>query len=115
MLIGALAVGAWWIARQERRPNGSERADAQASRRVVAVLPFKNVSADAAQNYFSAGMTEEIRGQLSKLSALRLLSRSAVERYSETECDGWLRSLALAAWSREACDLTSSACALPSN
>ena len=30
-------------------------------------------------------MTEEIRGQLSKLSALRLLSRSAVERYGEAD------------------------------
>ena len=68
------------MVRPTRPPATPLAGDAQASRRIVAVLPFKNVSADAAQNYFSAGMTEEIRGQLSKLSALRLLSRSAVER-----------------------------------
>ena len=85
MLITGLAAGGWWIAKRDHPAVTPAAADPQELRRTVAVLPFKNVSADAAQNYFSAGMTEEIRGQLSKLSALRLLSRSAVERYGEAD------------------------------
>jgi serine/threonine protein kinase/TolB-like protein/Tfp pilus assembly protein PilF len=65
--------------------SGLEQAATAAARRVVAVRPFKNISRDLTQNYFSAGMTEEIRGQLSKLAALRLLSGSAVERYRDDE------------------------------
>jgi TolB-like protein/Flp pilus assembly protein TadD len=83
VLVAALAV-AWRVTRPQPA-TGIQGADIAAARRVVAVMPFKNISADASQNYFSAGMTEEIRGQLSKLAALRLLSRSAVERYSDKD------------------------------
>ena len=78
LIVVTVALAGWWATR------GRGRADAGAAdevRRVIAVLPFKNLSADAAQNYFSAGMTEEIRGQLSKMSALHLLGASAVNRY----------------------------------
>ena len=34
--------------------------------RVVAVLPFRNLSRDTTQQYFSAGMTEEVATQLSR-------------------------------------------------
>ena len=54
---------------------------ADETRRVVAVLPFQDLTGDASRSYFAAGVTEEIRGQLTKVSALRLLSRSAVQRY----------------------------------
>ena len=49
--------------------------------RVVAVLPFRNISHDTAQQYFSAGMTEEIATQLSRVAALRVLSRAATAQY----------------------------------
>jgi TolB-like protein/tRNA A-37 threonylcarbamoyl transferase component Bud32 len=49
--------------------------------RVVAVLPFRNLSRDTAQQYFSAGMTEEIATQLSRVAALRVLSRAATAQY----------------------------------
>lgn len=52
-------------------------------KRVVAVLPFENLSPDPRQGYFSAGVTEEIAGELSQLSALRLISRGAVAPYAE--------------------------------
>jgi serine/threonine-protein kinase len=49
--------------------------------RLLAVLPFESIGTDTAQRYFTAGMTEEITGQLSKVSALRVLSRAATEPY----------------------------------
>jgi TolB-like protein/DNA-binding winged helix-turn-helix (wHTH) protein len=43
----------------------------------VAVLPFLNLSEDAANAYFSDGMAEELLGTLSKLSGLRVASRTS--------------------------------------
>ena len=44
-------------------------------------FPFDNISHDPAQDYFSAGITEEINGQLCKVATLQLISRAAVARY----------------------------------
>ena len=45
---------------------------------LLVVRPFTNLSADPSQSYFAAGITEEIRGRLSQISSLRLLSRNAL-------------------------------------
>ena len=76
IVLAGVAAGGWWIARSP----GTE-VPADEARRVVAVLPFQDLTGDASRSYFAAGVTEEIRGQLTKVSALRLLSRSAVQRY----------------------------------
>jgi TolB-like protein len=55
---------------------------------VVAVLPFRDLTGDPARAYFAAGVTDEIRGQLARLGALRVLSRSAVQRYGEANVRG---------------------------
>ncbi len=43
----------------------------------LAVLPFANLSADPAQDYFSDGLTEEILNQLARIPALRLTGRTS--------------------------------------
>jgi adenylate cyclase len=47
----------------------------------VAVLPFANVSSDPTQEYFSDGLTEDLRTDLSQRSGLWVSARSAVWRY----------------------------------
>ena len=49
---------------------------------IVAVRPFANMSGDTSQEQFANGISEELRGQISKISSIRLLSRTAVERYA---------------------------------
>jgi serine/threonine protein kinase/TolB-like protein len=57
------------------------------TRRVIAVLPFENISRDHSRDYFSAGMAEEIRGQLSKLASLRVISRAALAQYKDPQAN----------------------------
>jgi len=51
----------------------------------IAVLPFDNFSPDPGDAYFASGMTEEITSQLSRVSALRVVSRTAVSRALESQ------------------------------
>lgn len=51
----------------------------------IAILPFKNLSEDQRNEYFSEGIIEAIRTNLSGIGALRVISRTSVEQYRETE------------------------------
>lgn len=47
----------------------------------LAVLPLDNISADAKDEYFADGMTEELISNLSKISNLRVIARSSIMKY----------------------------------
>ena len=49
--------------------------------RSLAVLPLDNLSNDPAQEYFADGMTEALIGNLSRIRALRVVSRTSVMRF----------------------------------
>jgi TolB-like protein/DNA-binding winged helix-turn-helix (wHTH) protein len=53
--------------------------------RSLAVLPLQNLSGDPSQDYFADGMTEELITQLSRLSSLRVISRTSIMHYKKTE------------------------------
>jgi TolB-like protein/Flp pilus assembly protein TadD len=63
----------------------SRRAAPRRSRRTavrrLAVLPLENLSGDAAQDYFADGLTEALIGQLARIKALRVTSRTSVMGY----------------------------------
>ncbi|MGH8126343.1 MAG: TIR domain-containing protein, partial [Rhodanobacteraceae bacterium] len=53
----------------------------------ICVLPFVNMSGDPEQEYFSDGITEDIITDLSKVSALRIISRNASFFYKGKQVD----------------------------
>jgi adenylate cyclase len=50
----------------------------------IAVLPFVNMSADAENEYFSDGITEELISKLSRLHDLTVIARTSVMQYKGT-------------------------------
>jgi TolB-like protein/DNA-binding winged helix-turn-helix (wHTH) protein/Flp pilus assembly protein TadD len=53
--------------------------------RSIAVLPMQNLSGDPAQDYFADGMTEELITDLSRIQALKVISRTSVMGYKGTK------------------------------
>jgi serine/threonine-protein kinase len=47
----------------------------------IAVLPLENLSRDSEQEYFADGMTEALIAELSKISALKVISRTSVMQF----------------------------------
>lgn len=50
----------------------------------IAVLPFLNVSGDPSNDFFSAGIHEEVMTQLYKLGGVTVISRTSVMQYAGT-------------------------------
>lgn len=50
----------------------------------IAVLPFENLSSDPDNAFFSAGLHEEILSQLAKLRSLKVISRTSVLHYADS-------------------------------
>ncbi|MBU6470165.1 MAG: TIR domain-containing protein [Gammaproteobacteria bacterium] len=53
----------------------------------ICVLPFTNMSGEPEQEYFSDGITEDIITDLSKVSALRIISRNSAFQYKGKNVD----------------------------
>ncbi len=51
----------------------------------IAVLPFKNMSGDKNDEYFSDGITEDITVELSQISDLRVIARNSVMKYKNSD------------------------------
>lgn len=58
--------------------------------RIIAVLPFVNDTGDVDLEYVADGLTENLVNNLSRVSKLRVMSRSAVFRYKKKQLDPWM-------------------------
>jgi TolB-like protein/Tfp pilus assembly protein PilF len=69
----AISAGAGWFL--------LPRASAERIEKSIAVLPFENLSADQENTYFADGVQEDILTSLSKISDLKVISRTSVMGY----------------------------------
>ncbi len=58
--------------------------EASGARTSVAVLPFRNLSADSSYAYFAGGLHDELLTQLAKVASLKVIGRTSVLGYEET-------------------------------
>jgi len=63
----------------------ASKASVDAPIRSLVVLPLENLSGDPAQEYFADGMTDVVIGELAKIGALRVISRTSAMRYKGTK------------------------------
>jgi TolB-like protein/class 3 adenylate cyclase/Tfp pilus assembly protein PilF len=75
ILLGAIIAVAFFFL---RRPTHSMSAILDKS---IAVLPFENLSEEKANAYFTDGVQDEILTDLSKIAALKVISRTSVMQY----------------------------------
>jgi len=70
-------------------PAGGQESvpEKAAPRFTICVLPFANMSGDPEQEYFSDGITEDVITDLSKVSALGIISRNSAFMYKGTHVD----------------------------
>jgi eukaryotic-like serine/threonine-protein kinase len=85
----ALALGwaAWRLWLHEHGGTTSSAADRSSLEaqqpKMIAVLPFENLGPPT-DEYFAAGITDEITARLGAVTGLRVLSRRAAQRYADT-------------------------------
>jgi len=94
LLIAAVGVGAYWFWHRPatKRTAAAEIANVVAektgagqgaaiSEKSIAVLPFENLSDDKSNAYFAEGIQDEILTRLSKIAALKVISRTSTQKY----------------------------------
>jgi TolB-like protein/tetratricopeptide (TPR) repeat protein len=55
------------------------------ARHSIAILPLKNLTGDAANDYLSDGITESLINELSRIESLKVISRSSVFQFKNKE------------------------------
>ncbi len=78
LLVVAAALGGWLVG------DGSSAAEPVTS---VAVLPFDDVSEDAANEYFATGLTDELMYVLGRIDGIRVAARRSTMAFRNTIAD----------------------------
>ena len=82
-----LAIPGMWLFIGHSPRHDDSVSFAPEPRPVIAVLPFRNLSNDPEQEYFSDGITADLITDLSKLSGLSVIARNSVFTYKNSDED----------------------------
>jgi TolB-like protein/DNA-binding winged helix-turn-helix (wHTH) protein/Flp pilus assembly protein TadD len=74
-----VAAAAWWAWSMVRNTATTPAI------RAIAVLPLENLSGSPDQDYFAAGMTDELISDLAKVGSFSVISRTSVTQYKGTK------------------------------
>ncbi len=90
MVLAAIAIGLLvfqlvgtdrWAVRSSEEDGRRSAASLPVSEKSIAVLPFENLSDDKSNAYFAEGIQDEILTRLSKIAALKVISRTSTQKY----------------------------------
>jgi eukaryotic-like serine/threonine-protein kinase len=80
-----LAIGVWlWVHHQRAAILSPEPTQTSQPVKSIAVLPLTSNFSDPEQTYFADGMTQELIDSLSRIAALRVISRTSVMNYKDS-------------------------------
>jgi TolB-like protein/Flp pilus assembly protein TadD len=79
VICGAIAVALFFVGRYTSANKTASPNDIP--NKSIAVLPFDNLSDDKANAYFAEGIQDEILTRLSKIAALKVISRTSTQKY----------------------------------
>jgi TolB-like protein/Tfp pilus assembly protein PilF len=80
LIIGVAVIAGGLLAFQLLRSSRSTPTSSSDSKS-IAVLPFENLSSDKENAFFAEGIQDEILTRLSKIAALKVISRTSTEKY----------------------------------
>jgi len=88
VLVALLLAGGMWFFLHQNAPKSAKSASSTLPPaatpvldKSIAVLPFENLSSDKENAFFAQGIQDEIITTLSKISGLRVISRTSTARY----------------------------------
>jgi TolB-like protein/class 3 adenylate cyclase/Tfp pilus assembly protein PilF len=87
MVIGALivlGVAGLFLMTTTGHITGRHVPASSITEKSIAVLPFQNLSDDKSNAYFTDGIQDEILTKLSKIAALKVISRTSTQKYTST-------------------------------
>src|SRR5213075_1471919 len=80
VIVGALvSIGLFVLGRFSASTRQNDATEVR--EKSIAVLPFENLSDDKANAYFAEGVQDEILTRLSKIAALKVISRTSTRKY----------------------------------
>lgn len=85
ILISLAGVGFYNFRQPKISDNQTNLLNAAVQKRSIAVLPLKNLTGDAANDYLSDGITESLINELSRIETLKVISRSSVFEFKNKE------------------------------
>jgi TolB-like protein len=80
-LAAAIVALATFVAVRVFHSSATESTPSLIAKKSIAVLPFENLSADADNAYFAAGIQEEILTRLASIADLKVISRTSTQSY----------------------------------
>jgi TolB-like protein/Flp pilus assembly protein TadD len=82
VIIGAaISIALFFLGRYSAGSKATAPVSDELSAKSIAVLPFENLSDDKANAYFAEGIQDEILTRLSKIAALKVISRTSTQKY----------------------------------
>ena len=83
VMLAFIAFG-WWATERSYRQRGTTSSELPVPEKSIAVLPFENLSKDPDNAYFTDGIQEEILTRLTRISDLKVISRSSTARFKSS-------------------------------
>ena len=82
-LISLIALGFFAYRRQTQNISSKTLTETVVAKRSIAILPLKNLTGDAGQDYLSDGITESLINEVSRIESLKVISRSSAFQFKD--------------------------------